>query len=205
MQADQTALILIGYQNDYFAEDGILHGVIEEIARINHVLANTLRVIERLAPTEATLISTPILFTPDYEELVDPVGILATIKEARAFVRGRRGSETIPELGPYAMRITEVPGKRGLNAFTGTELDATLQERGIKNVIIAGAVTSICVDSTGRSAFDRGYRVTILSDCTTGRTRMEQEFYCEKVFPLYAEVLTHHELLGRMELAGASL
>ncbi|MBJ02216.1 MAG: isochorismatase [Planctomycetes bacterium] len=205
MQADQTAIILIGYQNDYFAEDGILHEVIEETSRVNNVLANTLDMLEHMAPTEATLISTPIIFTPDYEELVEPIGILATIKEVQAFMLGRRGSETIPEFGPYASRITEVPGKRGLNAFVGTELDALLQERNIKNIVIAGAVTSICVDSTGRSAFERGYRVTILSDCTTGRTPMEQEFYCEKVFPLYAEVLTHHDLLARVEPAGIGL
>ena len=30
MIPNQTALILIGYQNDYFAQDGILHQFIEE-------------------------------------------------------------------------------------------------------------------------------------------------------------------------------
>ncbi len=195
MDPETTAVILIGYQNDYFAEDGILHGVIEESSRTTGVLGNTLDLIEHLKGTDALLITTPIIFTPDYSELVEPVGILKTIKEVGAFRAGTKGSETIPEILKYGDRIVEVPGKRGLNAFSNTDLGSVLKERGITNVVVAGAVTSICIDSTGRAAFERGYKVTILSDCTTGRTNLEQDFYCGKVFPLYATVTDHKELL----------
>lgn len=68
--------------------------------------------------------------------------------------------------------------------------------------MLAGVITSICIDSTGRSIFDRGHRATILSDCTSGRTTAEQEFYCQKIFPLYAEVLEHVQLLERPGLKG---
>ena len=94
-----------------------------------------------------------------------------------------------------------MPGKRGLNAFSNTDLDNLFQQHGITNVAIAGVVTSICVDSTGRSAFERGYKVSILSDCTSGRTTFEQDFYCENVFPLYAEVLNHKQLIERLGTA----
>ena len=67
-------------------------------------------------------------------------------------------------------------------------------------MVVCGAVTSICIDSTGRAAHERGYRVTILSDCTASRTPYEQEFYCENIFPLYANVLTAAEFLeGALE------
>ena len=42
MKASETALILIGFQNDYFGQDGILTAVVEESAKTNDVLANTL-------------------------------------------------------------------------------------------------------------------------------------------------------------------
>ena len=61
--------------------------------------------------------------------------------------------------------------------------------------MIAGVVTSICIDSTGRAAHERGYRVSILKDCTAGRTSFEQNFYCENIFPLYASVIESKELL----------
>ena len=87
-------------------------------------------------------------------------------------------------------------GKRGLNAFSNTRLDELLTERGIEHVVLAGAVTSICIDSTGRAAHERGYQVSVLSDCTASRTKMEQTFYCEQIFPLYAAVTDAKSLLN---------
>ena len=201
MNPQHTALVLIGYQNDYFATDGVLSRVIEEASRVTGTLANTVDLLERLSATPVLTVATPISFTPDYSELTDPIGILKTVKEMGAFKAGTKGAETIPELRRLGERILEVPGKRGLNAFSNTDLDNLFQQRGITNVAIAGVVTSICVDSTGRSAFERGYKVAILSDCTSGRTTIEQDFYCENIFPLYAEVLDHKQFLGRLGVA----
>ena len=198
MDPQQTALVLIGYQNDYFATDGVLYRVIEEASRVTGTLANTVDLLKHLSSTPVLMVSTPLGFTPDYSELTDPVGILKTVKEMGAFKAGTKGAETISELRCLGKRILEVPGKRGLNAFSNTDLDNLFQQRGITNVAIAGVVTSICVDSTGRSAFERGYKVSILSDCTSGRTTFEQDFYCENVFPLYAEVLDHNQFLTRL-------
>ena len=64
--------------------------------------------------------------------------------------------------------------------------------------VLAGAVTSICIDSTGRSAHERGYGVTVLSDCTCGRTNFEQDFYIEQILPLYAQISTSEELLAEL-------
>ncbi|SRR5579883_245355 len=200
MKPEQTALILIGYQNDYFAVNGILHNVVEESAKVTNVLVNTVHLIEQLLATPVLLISTPILFTPNYEELVEPVGILKIIKEVGAFQAGTKGAETIPELLPFKERIIEVSGKRGLNAFSCTELDTVLKRRQITHVVLAGTVTSICIDSTGRAAHERGYHVTILADCTSARTNFEQDFYCEHIFPLYANVISHSQLLNQLKI-----
>ena len=142
MEKESTAVILIGFQNDYFAQDGILHEVIEEAARAGDVLANTVSFLERLVPTPVLLVSTPIVFTRDYRELHEPVGILETIRNAGAFRGGSRGSETIKEIRDFGDRIVEVPGKRGLNAFSNTALDDLLREKGITDVVLAGVVTS---------------------------------------------------------------
>lgn len=199
MRTDNTALLLIGLQNDYFAADGILSAVIAESAKTNNVLANILALLDRVEDRNLLVIHTPIVFTEDYSELVEPVGILRAIKEAQAFKAGTRGCETIDEIRERGDQILEIPGKRGLNAFSNTELEQTLHEHGIQNLVIAGAVTSICVDSTGRSAFETGFKVKILSDCTCGRTDIEQTFFCDEIFPLYAEVLRSGQMLERLE------
>jgi nicotinamidase-related amidase len=198
MAPDTTALVLIGYQNDYYAPNGVLHHFLEDSASVRASLACTVSLVERLAPTPITMIETPIVFTRDYSELQDPVGILAAIRDARAFQAGTLGVGTAAELLPYRNRILSVPGKRGLNAFMGTHLEEELRARAITDVVLCGSVASICIDSTGRSAAERGFRVTVLSDCITGRTRVEQDFYCQQVFPLYAEVLTAEVLAERL-------
>jgi nicotinamidase-related amidase len=194
MDPSTTALILVGYQNDYFAKNGILRGVIEDPQRVDQVLDRTLALIERLAPTTATIISTPIVLEPSYRALSSPVGILHTIKESGAFKAGTVGAETIPELLPFGERILYLSGKVGFNAFSNTSLEEELAKHSIKNVLVAGMVTSLCIDSTGRAAYERGYDVTILSDCTSARTNTEQSFFCESVFPLYGQVADSVEL-----------
>lgn len=194
MDLKKTALILVGYQNDYFARDGILRSVVEEPGRVDTVLNNTMALIRRLAPTAATLVSTPIVLTPDYRALANPSGILHKIKESGAFAAGSPGADTVPELLAFGDRIDYVQGKVGFNGFSGTKLDEFLRGKGIEHVLLAGMVTSLCIDSTGRAAYERGYSVTLLSDCTSARTPTEQDYYCSQVFTLYAQVLASTDI-----------
>ena len=196
MNTQDTALILIGFQNDYFGSEGILKSVIENGESADTVLRNTVSLLEAIKDTDISMISTPIIFSADYSEILQADGILTAIKEAGAFKEGTEGAETIDELKSFGDRLIEIPGKRGFNAFVKTDLDALLAEKEIKNVIFAGAVTSICIDSTARAAYEYGYRVFILDDCTAARTDAEQEFFCGVVFPTYASIISSESLIG---------
>ena len=190
---DQTAFVLIGYQADYFSASGVLHGVVKESIEKNAVLENTCRLLDRIVPTSSLIVSTPIVFSSDYGELDNPIGILRTIRDIGAFKEGSPGAEVIPEIREYGSRIQEVPGKCSLNAFHETSLGAVLQAKKISHLVLMGAVTSVCIDSTARSALDQGLRVTILRDCTASRSPFEQDFFCEEIFPLFATVQTSDE------------
>jgi len=194
--SDKTALLLIGFQNDYFHKSGILTGALEDTEGRDRMLSNTLKLIEAVKDREDFLvISTPIQFTEDYSELNQPTGILKLIKETGAFLKNSSGSETIDEFSDYSDSIEEIKGKRGLNAFSNTNLESYLRDHGVTRVVLAGVVTSVCIDSTGRSAHEKGFEVTVVSDCTAGRTDFEQKFYCDQIFPLYASVKTKDEVL----------
>lgn len=203
MNPETTAVILVGYQNDYFAKDGILRGVVEDPTTVDLVLKRTLEFIRAAAPTALTLISTPIVLAPDYRAMASPVGILNTMKEVGAFKQGTTGAATIPELEEFGDRIIYVTGKVGFNAFSDTTLGEVLAQKGITHVVVAGMVTSLCIDSTGRAAYERGYNVTILSDCSSARTGTEHEFFCENVFPLYGRAATSTTLLGELTRSSA--
>ena len=195
MNAKDTALILIGFQNDYFGCEGVLKSVIENGDSANLVLRNTISLIDSIKHTDVSIISTPIIFSSDYSEILQSDGILTAIKELGAFKEGTPGAETVDGIKSFGDRLIEIPGKRGFNAFVQTDLDGVLAEQGVKNVIFAGAVTSICIDSTARAAYEFGYRVFILEDCTAARTDSEQEFFCGVVFPTYA-TLTNAETIA---------
>lgn len=194
LDPSRTALVLIGFQRDYFNHDGILHGVVEESHRVSGTLANTLAFIEAFKDTEMLMVNTPIVFSELYEELENPIGILKTIRDVEAFKQGAPGSEVIDEISQFGDRILTLPGKKSFNAFSNTKLGETLRERGIETLVFAGCVTSICVHATALHAFDSGYNVVLLSDCTSSRTPIEQEFFCENVFPLFAEVSSSRDL-----------
>ena len=198
MDPKKTALVMIGYQNDYFAKDGVLRGVVEEPGRVDEVLGNSVGFVRQLLEKGATVIATPIVLHADYRAMASPGGILHTMKEVGAFAAGTKGAENIAELEQFGDKIEYVGGKVGFNAFANTELDALLRSRSITNVLICGMVTSLCVDSSGRAAYERGYDVTIVSDCTSGRSATEHEFYCQSVFPLYGAARGSDDLLTTM-------
>jgi hypothetical protein len=198
MNANETAVVFVGYQNDYFAKNGILRGVVEEPHRVDEVLGNTLAFIEAVRKTPITLISTPIVLAPDYRAMAEPIGILNSMKEFGAFKEGSVGAQTIPEMSAFGTRIVYVNGKVGFNAFSQTSLETLLNERGIKNLLVCGMVTSLCIDSTGRAAYERGLSVTIIGDCTSGRSAAEHKFYCENIFPLYGRAADSQVILKEL-------
>jgi nicotinamidase-related amidase len=55
------------------------------------------------------------------------------------------------------------------NSFVGTELDALLKKAGIKNLILVGFMSHMCVNSTARGAFSLGYRPTVVASATATR------------------------------------
>ena len=65
----KKALLLIGYQNDYFAADGVLQAVVEESVKANNVLENTLKMIDKALEQNVSVYATPIKFNDRCELL----------------------------------------------------------------------------------------------------------------------------------------
>ncbi len=60
--------------------------------------------------------------------------------------------------------------KKFPSAFEQTELDAELKRLGVKNVVYAGFMTHMCVNSTARASFNRGYGNTVVAGATATRS-----------------------------------
>ena len=81
----------------------------------------------------------------------------------RILVRGEAGHDIIPELYPEPGEpVVDKPGK---GAFYATDLQAMLKHREVKQLVVTGVTTEVCVNTTVREANDRGFECLVLSDC----------------------------------------
>jgi nicotinamidase-related amidase len=78
---------------------------------------------------------------------------------------GAPGFALRPELAPRAGEAVVV--KRFCSAFQGTTLGQVLAGQAIDRVIVCGLQSEFCVDTTCRAAFERGLKVTLVSDAHT--------------------------------------
>lgn len=71
--------------------------------------------------------------------------------------------------------------KHRYDAFYGTPLSAHLSANGITELLVGGVATDVCVESTMRSAFDRDYDATLLTDCTAARDPAAKRAAVERI------------------------
>ena len=79
-------------------------------------------------------------------------------------IRDTWNTDIIAELTPEPNDI--VLYKHRYSGFFETGLDEALRERGISHLVVVGATTSVCVESTVRDAMFRDYHCLVLEDCT---------------------------------------
>ena len=101
-----------------------------------------------------------------------------------------------PEPGDITVRKTRV------GAFSTTDLDRQLRDRGVTTLILAGLSTSGVLLSTVRDAADRDYRVLVLADVSADPDPEVHAFLTTRIFPRQARVITLAELDGVLS-AGA--
>ncbi len=140
----KKALIIIDMQNDYFA------GGKMELVGIDEAMENTIKLIEDAKAKE-------------YEIFF--IQHISTREGATFFLPNSEGVKLHMR---FDVSVGTVIQKNYPNSFRGTSLQEKLQEKGIKNLIICGAMSHMCVDTTVRTAFDLGYNVELVSDaCAT--------------------------------------
>lgn len=139
------ALLIIDLQNDYFPGGAMpLEGI--EAAAAN----------ARMALDAFRARGLPVVH----------VQHLSVRPGATFFVPGTPGCEIHASLAPAADEA--VVQKNFPNAFRATGLEALLHDHAADGLLIAGAMSHMCVDATVRAAFDLGFACTVLADaCAT--------------------------------------
>lgn len=77
-------------------------------------------------------------------------------------------------IGAIADEVAPVAGEAVItkhypNAFIQTDLDAQLKAASVKNLVLAGFMTHMCINSTAHGAFNLGYNVAVVASATATR------------------------------------
>jgi len=193
-----TAVVLIEYQNDFTTTGGVFHDGVKGVMQSNNMLANTVELVNKSREAGVTIMHAPITFAEGYGELTgNPYGILKAVVDNKAFRKGSWGAAIVDVLKPHPEDIL-IEGKRGLDAFPSTNLDFILRNKGIQTVVLGGFLTNCCVESTMRSAYERGFDVVTLKDCTAALSEDEQNMALAHNFGMFSRPMNHDEFLKQL-------
>ncbi len=125
------------------------------------------------------------------EGIMQLTGVEAALKEAKKLLEKARALK-IPvfhirhdagpgtpydvsaRIGAISEEVAPIAGeplitKNYPNSFVQTDLDAQLKALGVKNIVLAGFMTHMCVNSTAHGGFNLGYSPTIVANATATR------------------------------------
>lgn len=77
-------------------------------------------------------------------------------------VEGTDGAEIMAPVQPADGE--PVIHKRTPNSFVGTDLEQQLRDAGVREIVVVGMMTSMCVDATTRAGADLGFALTVVPD-----------------------------------------
>ena len=179
------ALLLIDIQNDYFP------GGRWTLAGIEDAAENAARLLEA-----ARKAGTPVVHVRHE---------FPNAAEAPFFAPGSPGAEIHQSV--KSREGEPVVLKHQINSFKETDLKGILDRAGVKDLVICGAMSHMCVDAATRAAGDLGYRCTVIHDACASRdqvfegqcvsaSHVHASFMAALQFG-YAKVISTDEFLGQ--------
>lgn len=139
----QSALVLIDCQNTY--REGVM-----QLEGVEPALAQCATLLKRARDAGAPVIHIQHDAGPGTPyDVTAPIGAIADV------VAPADGEKVI---------IKTLP-----SSFEKTDLDEELKRLGVSNLVLAGFMTHVCVNSTARAAFNHGYATTVVGNATATR------------------------------------
>ena len=156
----RSALLVIDMLNDF-----VLEGAPLEVPSAREIISKIKRRISEERRRGSLIIYICDAHEPQDEEF--------KVWQPHA-IKGTPGARVIDEIAPQKGDI--IVEKTRYSGFYKTELEKILSDRGIKQLVIVGILTNICVFFTAADAVMRGFEVIVPKDCVTSIDERDHQF-----------------------------
>ncbi len=170
-EPEHAGLIIIDMQRDFVDPGGFGEALGNDVSLLRKAIGPVGQVLAAARRAGLLVIHTREGHRPDLTDLPPSKKARGRLKNGigdagpmgRILVRGEYGHDIIDELTPRPGEpVVDKPGK---GAFYATDLEGILRNHDIRQLIVCGVTTEVCVNTTVREANDRGYDCLVLADC----------------------------------------
>lgn len=160
----ETALLVIDMQYGGGAPDGSLVNMLNvDVTKQEDIVTPIVKLKNYFNENEMLIVNVKTEYEEDFSDwkMLDK---RFEVRKYKHFVKGSLDAEIIPPLAPQEGE--ELVIKNRWNAFFNTRLDEILKNKNVKNLIIVGAATDVCVFETCSHAFSLNYNCIVPIETT---------------------------------------
>lgn len=176
-ELDSVAVIVVDMQHDFASDGGMFERAGIDVAAIRGIVPVIAGIVAAARRANVPICYLRMGFAPDCSDAGAPdgptwtkhlpLGAGATViapdgSSSRVLIRGTWNTAIVEDLAPLPGDI--VIDKHRYSGFVGTDLEAELRKRGISTLVVVGATTSVCVESTVRDAMMRDFHCLVVED-----------------------------------------
>lgn len=193
----ETALLIVDMQYGGGAPDGSLVKMLNvDVSKQEDIVTPMIKLKDYFNENEMLVVNIKTEYEADFSDW-KMLAERFEVEKYKHFVKGTADAEIIPPLAPRESE--ELIVKNRWNAFFNTNLDSLLKSRGIKNLIITGAATDVCVLETCSYAFSLDYNCIVPIETTASFTPERKQMGLEMLSFGRSQVVNVeeiYELLG---------
>ena len=194
-----TALVVVDVQNDFCAEGGMLDTEGLDISRIKNMVPRLVNLIDQARASGCLIVYIQTIYNAEMN-LMSDVWLEQSLRQWKGrfieypvCLEGGWGGE-------FYAGILPLPGepiihKHRYGGFIGTNLDMVLRSNGIRSLIMTGAITNGCVESTARDGFFHDYYIVFTDDCTATVTEEMHQATLVNIDRWFGQVVKSEEII----------